>query len=122
MRIFTSLLAATLVLSGGTALAGQEEGAPTFAKDVAPILYDNCVTCHRPNNIAPMSLFDYTDARPWARSIKDMVVAREMPPWPADPKNSLEFQNERYLAQADIDTIAADAWRWQSRNPGGYEE
>jgi hypothetical protein len=107
MRIFTSLLAATLVLSGGTARAGQEEGAPTFAKDVAPILYDNCVTCHRPNNIAPMSLFDYTDARPWARSIKDMVVAREMPPWPADPKNSREFRNERYLAQADIDTIAA---------------
>ena len=41
MRIFTSLLAATLVLSGGTARAGQEEGAPTFDKDVAPILYDN---------------------------------------------------------------------------------
>ena len=96
-----------LVVSGATAGAGQGKGAPTFTKDVAPILYENCVTCHRPNNIAPMALLEYADARPWARSIKDLVVARVMPPWPADPDQSLAFRNERYLDQDDIDTIAA---------------
>ena len=108
MRRMTFLLAAlVLVLSCATASAGQTDEIPTFTKDIAPILYDNCVTCHRPDNIAPMALLEYTDARPWARSIKDLVVAREMPPWPADPKNSMKFRNERYLEQHEIDTIAA---------------
>ena len=108
MRRMTFLLAAlVLVLSCATASAGQTDEIPTFTKDIAPILYDNCVTCHRPDNIAPMALLEYTDARPWARSIKDLVVAREMPPWPVDPKNSMKFRNERYLEQHEIDTIAA---------------
>ena len=108
MRRITFLLAAlAVVLSGATASAGQADEGPTFTKDVAPILYDNCVTCHRPGNIAPMALLEYTDARPWARSIKDLVVTREMPPWPADPNNSMKFRNERYLEQHEIDTIAA---------------
>ena len=108
MRQMTVLLAAlVLVLSCATASAGQTDEIPTFTKDIAPILYDNCVTCHRPDNIAPMALLEYTDARPWARSIKDLVVTREMPPWPADPNNSMKFRNERYLEQHEIDTIAA---------------
>ena len=102
-----ALAALAVAFTGGAASAGQGGKAPTFSRDVAPILYENCVTCHRPNNIAPMALLDYTDARPWARSIKDLVVAREMPPWPADPDNSLTFRNERYLDQDEIDTIAA---------------
>ena len=59
--------------------------APTFAKDIAPILYEKCATCHRPGEVAPMALLTYQDARPWARAIKDKVVARQMPPWFADP-------------------------------------
>ncbi len=108
MRRIAFLLAAmTLVLFGPTLSAGQADEGPTFTKDVAPILYDNCVTCHRPDNIAPMALLEYTDARPWARSIKDLVVAREMPPWQADHNNSMKFGNVRYLEQYEIDTIAA---------------
>jgi hypothetical protein len=53
----------------------------TFTKDVAPILYRSCVRCHRPDEIAPMSLLTYNDARPWARSMKQRVSKREMPPW-----------------------------------------
>ena len=108
-----ALTAAALfgVVVGGTAAAGESgagaEAVPTFARDVAPILYENCVTCHRPNNIAPMALIEYADVRPWARSIKDVVVSREMPPWPADPRNSMKFRNERYLDQRDVDTLAA---------------
>ena len=108
MRKFSLLFTVfALVVSGSTAAAGQGKGPPTFTKDVAPIFYENCVTCHRPNNIAPMALLEYADARPWARSIKDLVVARVMPPWPADPDQSLAFRNERYLDQDDIDTIVA---------------
>ena len=97
------------VLAAGSVAAGaaSAETAPTFAKDVAPILFENCAACHRPDNIAPMSLLSYEDARPWARSIKDMVVSRVMPPWPADPNNSFRFRNERYLAQDQIDVISA---------------
>ena len=104
------LAAAAVVSAAGPALAGGGSGAeeiPTFASDVAPILFDNCVTCHRPGNIAPMSLTSYAEARPWARSIKDLVVSRTMPPWPADPENSLPFRNERRLDDAEIDTIVA---------------
>src|ERR1700726_3850397 len=54
----------------------------TFSKDVAPILQSKCQECHQPNSIAPMSLITYQDARPWARSIKERVAAREMPPRP----------------------------------------
>ena len=109
MRIRTSAAVLAVVLGAGAASAAAQsaESAPTFAKDVAPILYENCVTCHRPDNIAPMTLIEYADARPWARSIKDLVVSREMPPWPADPANSMKFRNERYLEQHEIDTIAA---------------
>src|SRR5262245_35247677 len=56
----------------------------TFSKDVAPILYRSCVRCHRPDEIAPMSLLSYNEARPWAQSIKQRVSKREMPPWFVD--------------------------------------
>ena len=102
-------VAAAMLLAAGPVLAASEgaEGVPTFTRDVAPILFDNCVTCHRPGNIAPMSLTSFAQTRPWARSIKDLVVSRTMPPWPADPENSLPFRNERRLDQAEIDTITA---------------
>ena len=110
MRALTAAAFAGMVV-GGTAAAGESGAgagaAPTFARDVAPILYENCVTCHRPNNVAPMALIEYAEVRPWARSIKDVVVSREMPPWPADPRNSMKFRNERYLDQRDVDTLAA---------------
>jgi hypothetical protein len=90
-RIFFVLIA---IVFGGLFLgAGQDSssapGAPkevTFNRDVAPILYNNCVKCHRENDIAPMSLMTYKDARPWARAIREAVVQRKMPPWHADPK------------------------------------
>src|SRR6516225_6462342 len=80
--------------------------AVTFTKDVAPIFYKNCVDCHRPGELAPMSLLSYKEARPWARSIREKVIAREMPPWSADPHFG-DFSNDRRLSQKDVDTIAA---------------
>jgi len=80
--------------------------AVTFNKDVAPIFYANCVQCHRAGEIAPMSLMTYKEARPWARSIREKVTTREMPPWHADPRHGA-FSNDRRLAQKDVDTILA---------------
>ena len=66
--------------------ASVQSAPPTFAKDVAPILFAKCANCHRPGEVAPMSLLSYTDARPWAKAIKNKVVNREMPPWGRQPR------------------------------------
>jgi mono/diheme cytochrome c family protein len=78
----------------------------TFSKDVAPIFFKNCAECHRPGESAPMSLLSYKDARPWAKSIREKVVSRDMPPWHADP-NTGQFSNDRRLTEAEIETIKA---------------
>jgi hypothetical protein len=103
-------LTLSLVVVAALGVSTQEprvpptQNAPTFSKDVAPILYSKCVTCHRPGEVAPMSLITYKDARPWARAIRDKVVSREMPPWHADPAHG-SFRNDRSLTPAQIDTI-----------------
>jgi len=78
----------------------------TFHKDVEPLLQARCQTCHRPGEAAPMSLLTYKDARPWAKAIKEAVVVKKMPPWFAAPDHG-QFENDRRLSQAEIDTLAA---------------
>jgi len=80
--------------------------APTFSKDVAPILQNHCQGCHRPCEAAPMSLLTYQQARPWAKAIKAAVVSQKMPPWPADPAIG-HFSNDRSLAARDRETLVA---------------
>jgi hypothetical protein len=86
--------------------AQAASAAPTFNADVAPILYANCVTCHRPGEVAPMSLMTFVDARPWARAMKARVTAGEMPPWAADPKYG-DFKNKPTITTAQASVIAA---------------
>ena len=82
---------------------------PTFTKDVAPIFQAKCEACHRPGSIAPMSLRTYAEARPWARSIRARVEARQMPPWHIDKTVGVqEFKNDRSLSDDQIATIV----RW----------
>ena len=90
-------------LAVGTNALGPDE-VPSFNKHVAPIFFKNCADCHRAGEAAPMSLLTYKDARPWARSIREKVVSREMPPWHADPAHGL-FKNDRRLTDAEIATI-----------------
>ena len=104
----TAAVLCAAALAAGVTATGAEaaEGVPTFAGDVAPILYDNCVACHRPNHLAPMPLITYDDVRPWARAVKTKVVSREMPPWGAD-SGVRAYKNDASLSQDEIDVIAA---------------
>ena len=103
-----SRLAIGVVMAASLAAvpAGAAAETPTYNADVGQILFDNCASCHRPNQVAPMSLLSYRDARPWARAIKAKVVAREMPPWFADPRFG-EFENDTSLSDEDIAAIVA---------------
>src|SRR6202142_4075207 len=92
--------------SGLVAIAAMAQGQVTFTKDVAPILEARCQSCHRPDTFAPMSLLTYEDARPWAKSIKQKVVAREMPPWYIDKNVGVRhFKNDVSLTDQEIATI-----------------
>src|SRR6476659_7031747 len=112
MMTRTTVAAAALCAAVGLATvhAGAQSPAaksatPTFARDVAPIFYKNCTNCHRPGELAPMSLLTYKDARPWVRSIAERVSAGSMPPWHADPQFA-SFLNDRHLSDADKATLA----------------
>ncbi|HYL37011.1 MAG TPA: cytochrome c [Bryobacteraceae bacterium] len=116
--------AGVLVFSGllnAAEPAGKTSGQPvkqvTFAKDVAPIFQAKCEECHHTGTAAPMSLATYEEVRPWARSIKERVVKRYMPPWHIDKSVGIqEFQNDRSLTDEQIETIA----RWvDSGSPMG---
>jgi hypothetical protein len=89
--------------------AAEPVAKPTFTKDIAPIFQEKCEACHRPNSIAPMSLVTFEESRPWARSIKTRVTARQMPPWHIDKTVGIQqFTNDRSLNDDQIETIA----RW----------
>ena len=111
MTIRQTFAALALCSLGVLPLAAQAPAAkgaaagPTFSKDVAPIFYKNCTNCHRPGEIAPMSLLTYKDARPWAKSIGTRVANGTMPPWHADPAYG-HFLNDRSLSAADKATVA----------------
>jgi len=102
-------VALTLVIAGAlypVTFAQQPPSTVTFTRDVAPILQKSCQSCHRPGAIAPMSLLTYQDARPWARSIKQKVTAREMPPWYIDRHIGIsKFKDDPSLTDAEIATI-----------------
>jgi hypothetical protein len=121
-RLLSGITVLSLAWAGSLTLSAEPQPAkpaagkatPTFTRDVAPILYKNCVTCHRPGEIAPMSLLTYTDARPYAKAIRDEVGEGHMPPWHADPQ-FLKLRDERRLTPAEKDTLI----RWAN---GGAPE
>lgn len=96
------VLAAGMIFA--TATSKSNASTVTFTKNVAPILFKNCAECHRPGEIAPMSLMTYQEVRPWAKSIRERVVEGSMPPWSADPKYG-HWANDPRLSKQEIDTI-----------------
>jgi hypothetical protein len=114
MKLVTIVLlhAAVLVLAvgvwaGAGSIAAQTADAPTFSRDVAPIFYNRCVSCHRPGEVAPMSLITFADVRPWAAAIRSRVLERAMPPWHADRRYGT-FRNDTSLVEGEVETIV----RW----------
>jgi mono/diheme cytochrome c family protein len=101
--VLTGLLGLVAVAQSRTA----PPAAPTFARDVAPILFKHCTSCHRPGEIGPMPLLTYEDARAFRGEIKDNVLTGHMPPWHADPRYG-RFLNERRLSEAEKAAIV----RW----------
>ena len=89
-------------------VAAQGEPDVTFTRDIAPILQQSCQVCHRQGEMAPMSLVTYPEVRPWARSIRNKVVNREMPPWHIDKTIGIQkFKNDTSLSDDEIQTIAS---------------
>lgn len=91
-------------------LAAGLLAAPTFHKDVVPVLQKRCQGCHRPGETGPMSFLTYESTRPWAAAIKQAVLAKKMPPWGADPAHG-KFGNDPSLTDAEKKTLVdwADA-------------
>src|ERR1051326_5954274 len=97
-----TLLVITVFLLGARTASAHED--VTFNNQVVRIFQQHCQTCHRPGNIAPFSLMTYTDARPWAASIRREVVLKTMPPWKPVGSHGT-FQGERSLTDHEIQAI-----------------
>ena len=100
MRILTVVIAAIACACAGSA------DAQTFTKDIKPIFQEKCEACHRPNQMAPMSLVTYEEVRPWVKSIAARIGGRQMPPWHIDKTIGIQkFKNDRSLADDQIATV-----------------
>jgi hypothetical protein len=89
--------------------APQAPAAITFARDVAPIFQRSCMQCHQPGSIGPMALTTYEEVRPWARAIKQRVLAGEMPPYRYDRDVGIQhLKDDLRLSEAEIQIVA----RW----------
>jgi hypothetical protein len=106
-QLWSSVLVAAAWLWMSPRVTPAAAPEATFTRDVAPILFEKCVACHRPGEAAPMPLRTYQEARPFARAMKDRVVSRRMPPWPAD-RTVGSFANDPSLTDDEIATIV----RW----------
>ena len=115
-----SLVVAFMTLDLQSRATGKTSAADvTFNKEIAPIFFAKCADCHKPGEAAPFSALTFKDVRPWAKSIREKVVSREMPPWHADPTHGT-FSNDRRLSQKEIDLVAA--WVDQGAKEGNPKD
>jgi tetratricopeptide (TPR) repeat protein len=105
VALCTSVSVLALLARTDAPVSAQSAAEPvTFNRDVAPILYENCASCHRPGEAAPFSLLTYEDARQRARLIATAVSAHVMPPWQPESEEG-EFAGERRLSSREIATL-----------------
>jgi mono/diheme cytochrome c family protein len=106
MRLCTGMMAAIAILAGSALADDTTRGTagPTFNRDIAPILYQNCSNCHRPGEVAPFALLTYQDAAKRAKQIAQITQARVMPPWKATAGYG-DFLDVRRLTDQQIATI-----------------
>lgn len=96
-----------LALCAAAHAIAQDDQPPTYHRDIAPIILNNCAECHRPGQVAPFSLLTFEDVKKRARQIAEVTRSRYMPPWLPDPATEarLKIHGERRLSQAQIDVI-----------------
>jgi len=110
VRIRVAQMAAISLALIGVVLAREPKSLaarsaePTFAEDVAPILYKNCTTCHHPGGMGPFSLLEFDSAKAEVSEMRDAVARGQMPPWHAEGPHGV-FRNDRRLSDADKQTI-----------------
>jgi len=90
-------------------------GEVTFNRDVAPILFANCASCHHPGDAAPFNLLTYEDAKRRSNQIADVTRRRFMPPWLPEPGHG-EFAGARRLSDQEIETL--QKWAKAGAPPG----
>ena len=106
LALFTVLSLTGTLVGAETSSTALSTVAPTFNKDIAPMLQAKCQDCHRKDSMAPMSLITYEETRPWAKAIKDRVARRQMPPWHLDKGVGIQdFKNDMSLSDDQIATI-----------------
>ena len=121
MTLRVALLAGVWSLAVAAGARGSVlPAAPTFTRDVAPILYTHCAACHRAGGPAPFSLVTYAEVRPWARAIRQATASRTMPPWKPAPGHGGPFAGERHLGAAEIALI--DRWVQQGATEGDADD
>jgi tetratricopeptide (TPR) repeat protein/mono/diheme cytochrome c family protein len=101
----TRTAAVAFVLAASLPGVTSAQGRVTFSRDVAPILYEQCASCHRPGQIGPFSLLTYQDVRPRAAAIARATRTRQMPPWKPEPGRGGPFTGERRLNDEQIARI-----------------
>ena len=105
---FLAILTAAVIVPLGILSARPLPQAPaqqvTFNRDIAPIVFHNCATCHRPGEAAPFSLLSYTDVKKHALQIAEVTRLRIMPPWLPEPQE-LKFADELRLQDSQIALI-----------------
>ncbi len=96
-RNIFAILGSWVTMAGVCAAQADTSAAPTFHKNIEPILQKHCQECHRPGEAGPMPLLTYSQTRPWAKAIRSAVLSGKMPPWHAD-SHSGKFSNDLSLA------------------------
>jgi hypothetical protein len=106
MRILAAIaLALAIVATARPAAHDPITTKVTWSREIAPIVARRCAGCHRPDGVAPMSFTTYEETRPWLRSVRDAVISRRMPKWPA-ARGVGAFENDRSLSPFEIELIA----------------
>jgi hypothetical protein len=117
LEIFLLLQTACIALA--EAAATGQKPAPTFNRDVAPILFGHCVECHHPDGSAPFSLASYADAKKRAKLTARVTMGKLMPPWLPEPGHG-EFAGERRLTPEQIALL--DHWWKTGASEGAAED
>src|SRR2546427_11788622 len=105
-----ALLVVAIVGFDSSSAAHNRISQVTWPTDVEPIMKARCLGCHTPGGFGPMSLETYQEARTWAKAIREEVLERRMPPWPA-ARGFGEFINDRSLTPLEIELLTAWAGR-----------